>query len=575
MLKFFHSLWFLFRVCVSGPQGRWGLAQLTLIIAFSLGNLYVSILFIDWNADFYNALQEIDGPEIVRQVLVFVLLTAVSVGLFLAGRYLKRLLEMRWRQQLTEYVLTQWLEESRHWFLKLKADQQWLDNPDQRIAEDCRIFVQRFLSEGVALLIAIVSVVSYVVVLWNLSTFPLSFSVFGLAVEIDRYMVWAAPLYVLLSSSMTHFLGAPLKTLSVKQQRKEADFRFALTHFRENSETIALARGEGFEKQVLRDRFRAIIDNWYALTRRDFVLGCFTRPYFQTVLRVPMFLALPAFIAQKVTLGGLMQLASAFSRVVNTLSWFIFNYHSLVELGAATTRLGQFVDALQTIEAREPEALKISESPDNQLVLSDVRIDSPGGQTLMRIPQLVLPAGEHLWLRGASGIGKSTLFRTIAGLWPYAYGEIQRSGNCVFVGQQGYFPLGSMQAALGYAATGATDGSAPSEAEQLQVLENICPDLLEKVPALGETTDLTPYYKKLSGGQRQQLILARLLFQSADWVFLDEATSAMDTEREFQILKKLQEALPHATFVFLAHRAPNVPFSYRTIDLEAFVPVAG
>lgn len=399
-------------------------------------------------------------------------------------------------------------------------------------------------------------------------------TVFGVAVEIERYMVWAAPLYVLLSSCMTHFLGAPLKTLNVNQQRKEADFRFALTHFRENSETIALARGESFEKQVLRDRFRAIMDNWYALTRRDFVLGCFTRSYFQTVLRVPMFLALPAFIAQKVTLGGLMQLASAFSRVVNTLSWFIFNYHSLVELGAATTRLGQFVNALRAIEATNPTTLEVKESTGSHLALRNVRIESPSGRALMHIPNLVMRAGEHLWLRGASGIGKSTLFRAIAGLWPYAEGAIQRPARCVFVGQQGYFPLGSMNAALNYAVDTSSNETLPGEAEQLRVLQTIFPDLFEKIPELGHSTDLTPYYKKLSGGQRQQLILARLLFQNAHWVFLDEATSAMDADREFQMLKALQEALPHATFVFLAHREPNVPFSYRTIDLEAFVPAS-
>ena len=167
---------------------------------------------------------------------------------------------------------------------------------------------------------AIISVISYFSVLWSLSTFALSFNVFGYVVEIPRYMVWAAPLYVLISSGVTHFLGSPLRNLTVQQQRREGDFRYALTHVRDSSEAIALQRGEKQEQKHLQALFKAIETNWRQLNVRNLILGCFTRPYYQTVLRIPMFLALPAFIAGKVSLGGLMQLASAFTNVVTTLS---------------------------------------------------------------------------------------------------------------------------------------------------------------------------------------------------------------------------------------------------------------
>lgn len=558
MMALASQLYRLTRLCVVGEGGRIGLLYVLILFALGLGGVWITVQIIGWTAVFYNALQKLDVDTAVWQIGVFFCLIGASAAMFLTATYLRKMLIIRWRRTLTEAVLDRWLARKAYWHLRDRKD-GGIDNPDQRIAEDCRIYVDKLTGEAVELMVNIVALVWYVSIVWGLSTFPLSFSVFGLAIEIPRYMVWAAPIYVALASGATHFLGAPLKDINFEQQRREGDFRFALSRFREHVEAVALANGETAERRLLRDRFGAVLDNWRLLARRDLILGCFTRPYMQTVLRIPLFLALPAFLAGKITFGGLMQISSAFSNVVTTLSWFIFSYRDLAELAAAANRLAFFLDAAEEAGQETVEPV-IATAPEDRLTIDDVRLLTPNGKMLAPFERLDLRAGQSYWLSGPSGRGKSTLAKAIAGLWRHAEGRIDRpDADIAFMPQQAYLPLGSLRTAMAYPLDPA-DFADERFAKALEIVG------LERLAPL-EGTAWEEARRGLSGGERQRLALARLILQQPDWAFLDEATSALDQDSEAELLRRLKATLPQTTFVIIAHRPPQGVGDFRKIEV--------
>lgn len=548
------------RLCIAGPGGRIGLALFVSVFCLDLVGIQVTLWLVAWTANFYNALQKLDVEEAVRQIGVFFALSGTSALLYLVGTYLRRMLQIRWRTTLTSAALDRWMGAKAYWRLWLEARGEDIDNPDQRISEDCRIFVTKLTEEALELLSKIVAIFSYVALLWSLSTFPLAFSLFGFGVEIPRYMVWAAPIYVLIASLATHLLGSPLHRLNVEQQHREADFRFALARMRESVEPIAMANGEPAERRILDRRFQRIAENWRRLIRREFILGCFTRPYFQTVLRVPLFLALPAFLAGKVTLGGLMQIGSAFQNVVMTLSWFIFSYRDLIQLAAAAARLDRFFAA--TGEAASADSgIAIARSDDDRLSIRDLRLRAPGGKELLHFPELIVEPGATVWIAGRSGVGKSTLLRALAGLWPHGEGAIRApDANAMFLPQFAYAPLDSLAAAAAY--------PSPPEAVGKDAIACALKEVgLDPVAAADNDGDAA---KKLSGGERQRLGVARLLIHRPRWAFLDESFSALDVEAERALMTVLRARLPGTTFVIVSHRPPAGAGEIIRVDIEAF-----
>lgn len=553
-------IWRLARLCAFAPGGRLGLLIFAAVFGLGLVGIHISVRLIRWTNDFYNALQKLDVAAAVHQIGVFFVLIAISAALNLSATYLRKLLQIRWRAVLTDAALDAWLAGKAYWHLRERTE-GGLDNPDQRIADDCRIYVFRLTTEALEFITAIVALFTYVSILWSLSTFPLNFSLFGLDLSVPRYMVWAAPLYVAISSGITHWLGAPLVPLNYEQQKTEADFRFALARFRDNGEPVALLRGEAAERRLFDSRFRAIVGNWYRLMNRELILGCFTRPYMQTVLRIPLFLALPAFLAGKVTFGGLMQIGSAFQNVVTTLSWFIFSYRDLAELAAAARRLDTFLNASRQA-AVTPEGFERSRGETDGIRLHDIALKTPAGADILRLDGLEIRRGETTWLKAPSGSGKTTLVRALAGAWPTGSGRIVLpEGSLMVMPQQAYLPLGSVATATAYPSDPAT---LPPEAIA-SALRTV--GLHRLADAAQIETDVSS--AGLSGGERQRLALARLLFARPDWAILDEATSALDATAEEEVLTALARALPATTFLIIAHRRPRGLESLREIDLTA------
>lgn len=558
MVRSLGQIWRLALLCAWRPGGRFGVVLFAAIFGLGLAGVHITVRLIRWAADFYNALQKLDVPAATQQIGVFFTLVAISAALNLSSTWLRKLLQIRWRKVLTDVTVEAWLGGRAYWHLRDRVE-NGLDNPDQRIADDCRIFVYRLTTEALELLTNIVALVSYVAILWSLSTFPLNLTVLGLDLSVPRYMVWAAPLYVAISSGVTHWLGKPLIPLTVEQQRTEADFRFALARLRENGEQVAFARGEPAERRLFGLRFDAVAGNWRRLMNRELILGLFTRPYMQTVLRIPLFLALPAFLAGKLTFGGLMQISSAFQNVVTTLSWFIFSYRDLAELAATAHRLDVFLDACGEA-ARRLDAVSRSADPQGGLAVTDLRLSAPDGRPILTLADARIDAGESVWLSGPSGRGKTTLARMLAGLWPDSTGGLQApSGSMIFLPQQAYLPLGSLGDAVSYP----LDRAAAGDDALIRALETVGLHRLAHPAAL----DGDILAAGLSGGERQRLVLARLLVQRPDWALLDEATSALDADAEAEILARLRRSLPDCTFLVIAHREPRGLGDVRRIDL--------
>lgn len=556
MKNILRRIWRLTWLAASGPGAWRGLATYGCVLGLQFLGVWISVRMIAWNKAFYDALEQLDAGAALRQIGIFAALIAVSAAVFLLGEWLRKRLLIRWRARLTERALDLWVGGRAYWHLRPGFATAPVDNPDQRVAEDCRLFINRLLLETLDLISNIVALVSYVALLWSLSEFALTFPLFGAEITIPRYMVIAAFLYVALSTIATHLLGRPLKGLIFAQEKREADFRHALIQLREDAGPIAQAGGEAAERRRLDRLFGAIRGNWRALIRAELVLGLFARPYFQTVLRIPTFLALPAYFAGAVTLGGLMQLASAFSNVTTTLSWFIFSYRELAEFVAVSERLDGLFSAARDPARRDgiPQELQHAPAPDNRLRLSAVQLFTPEGRALAPVPDLDLAPGEVIWLTGASGQGKSTLLAALAGLWPYGRGRIaQPPGRLTCLPQEARpFPEG-LHAAATY-----PDPVGVYGAQTIyQALAEI---------GLGHLAEDAPL-DALSGGERQRLALARALLTRPDWLLLDEATSALDPGAETALLALLRRRLPQTAILCIAHRPPEALAPYRIIRI--------
>lgn len=552
-IKQFYDLCLLF---LKRDSNKWGVIFFFIVLILNLGGVYITILMVVWTAKFYDALQQLNVEEAIKQIGIFFLLIGTNSIRALISEYLEKIVKIRWRRGLTEAVMERWMSSYNYWRMKFLPVEDQVDNPDQRIADDCRIFLTSLLDQTLGFITKIVGLFSFLILLWSLSTFPLEFQLLGYAIVIPRYMIWSAFIYVILSSCWTHFLGSPIKRLVFEQQRREADLRFSLIQIRRNSDEIAILGGSEAEKRIAEDRFEKVVINWRGLIQREFILGCFTHPYMYSVLRIPLFVALPAYLAGKISFGGLMQISQAFSNVVNALSWFIFSYRKISELVATASRLHHFLESLDQVEKRDKEIL-IFRNPQNQIHLKDFLLLSPEGDPLLSFPEMIFPAGCPIWLQGDSGIGKTTLFKAIAGFWPYGKGEVYMPGNNIlFLPQRPYFPLGSFRDAICYPRKA-------SEFSDLQIQRALQAVEMESVISnSSEMRFLEGRLADFSGGEQQRLALARLVLLEPQWAFLDEATSALDKECESRILQNLRKALPQTTFVMIAH---NKPFGFENL----------
>lgn len=505
---------------------------LAAIIILNLAAVYVLVLLNEWNRTFYDALEKRNQPEFWSQLIRFTYLAFGFIVIAVYRFYLTQLLELRWRAWMTAHYLTRWLANQAFYRMELarfSGSAANPDNPDQRIQEDLNLFTTYSVSLSMGLLNAVVTLASFVGILWSLSgSFHFEFA--GDRWLIPGFMVWAAVIYCVAGSVITHWIGRPQIGLNFHQQRLEADFRHHMVRVREYSESIALDRGEPVERQQLDLRFTRVLGNYLNLIRAQKNLIWFNTFFAQAATVFPMIVAAPRFFSGAIQLGELMQIASAFDRVQASLSWFLDNYQTIAAWKATTDRLTGFEASL----AQQAHSRELQTEPAGELAAHDVRIELPTGATLLEGLDASVKPGDAILLQGASGSGKSTLLRTLTGIWPFAKGRVQQPPDMMAIPQLPYFPEGPLRTALAY--------PEPAERYPDDALREALQDAA--LPQLAQRLDEHEAWgQKLSGGEKQRLAIARVLLKKPRYVLADEPTSALDGPTEAKVYRKLLDSI--------------------------------
>ena len=521
------------------------------IIGLGLGIVQINVRINAWSKTFYDTLGEFDTDALYGLMGEYSLYIGIFVLIAVYKAWLRKALLLRWRQSMSERLIGDWLQGQAYYRLGLEGEP---DNPDQRIAEDVNLLVTRSVDLLVSFITNVAQVTAFVGILWALSGTQ-EFELFGYRWQVEGYLVWIAVIYTLVGTLVTHWLGRPLHRLNYAQQSREADFRADLLRKRDHAEQIALYRGEEAERQQLRVRFQAIAENWWRLMVRERNLGFFVVGYDRVSNIIPIFAALPLFLAKTITLGGLMQVRTAFSAVQGSLSWFIGAYTTLAEWSATVERLGQFEEAIVRTRQQVREPLC-----GDCLCLDRLDVLLPNGEPLMCDLRGQVQHGEWVRLAGPSGMGKSTLLRTLQGLWPYYRGAWQLpNGRSLLLPQKPYLAALPLRELLVYP-------SADMVADQRlrEVLEQV------GLPHLAcQLERQTEWERELSGGEQQRLGFARALLFQPHTLYLDEATNQLDDRAAQSLLAMLRRELPQCTVIGVSHQERVQALFDRSLELTA------
>jgi putative ATP-binding cassette transporter len=553
--RFARDLWRLTRMYWTSPDASFGAFLLLGAIAFELATVHASVLIADAERQIFDALGDRNVTAFFGAMGVFL---SVIVGFVIASTlriYIRARLEIRWRERVTAGFVDQWMGPEA--YCQAELHPTGLDNPDQRIADDIRTYVASALGLSLSLLSAAATLYSFGWLLWRMSAnWPMQMG--GIELRVPGLMLWVAIVYALLATFITHLIGRPLIPINFDRLRFEADFRYGLVHFRDNVEPVALARGQQFERRTARGRFGHVIDNWLELIRAQAELTLFTTGIGQANGLVPVLIGAPAYFARHLTLGSLAQTRIAYGQLSAALAWFVNAYQEIAQWRASIARLSSFLDAMDATRVTLAcgEGVRVEESRDDVLRLDDVRLDAPDGRVLLAPTTVRLRAGERIAVVGPAGAGKTTLFRAIAGIWPFGAGriEVPAGARMMFLTQQPYIPLGTLREAVTYPAA----ADAFPDAKVREILEFV--GLGRLVPKMDQQ-DLWEH--KLSEAERQRVVFARVLLHEPDWILGDNATASLDQAMEKRVYDILRERLPHATLLSITQSAAALAYHDR------------
>ncbi|MGQ3283452.1 ABC transporter ATP-binding protein/permease [Bosea sp. (in: a-proteobacteria)] len=537
------NLWLLGRYRVR--LGRLAVALIVFLVVLNQAQVGIALRLNFFYRDFYNALQNYDVQAFWYQLIwVFGVWATISVISNLVEIVGQSVLLIRWREYMAADYNSRWLSSGAHYRMSLAGT---ADNPDQRIAEDTRAFLNQTYAFSLTLLTQVSTLVSFSIILWSL---PVTIKVPGTDIIIPGFIFWATFLYAALATWITHLIGRHLIPLEFEQERREADFRFSMARLREYSEQIASMRGEKAELQHLGQRFRAIVANFFELVWRKLKITSFTLSYNQANVVIPFLLLAPGYFAKEFQLGTLTQTSSAFGRVESALSFIINSYQSIASYLASINRLTSFETAIAQAQAAGvgDKTIHRERAPDRNVHVGGAVLTLPNGAPIVRVDSLDLGQARRTLVVGPSGSGKSTLFRAIAGIWPFGEGRvgIPADAEVMLLPQRPYLPQGTLRAAMAYPAEADAYDDAAIRAAMEKVKLGHLQDRLDEIDLWGQ---------RLSGGEQQRLAVARALLAKPDWLFLDEATASLDEKLEGELYATIDIALPQTRVVSIGHRS--------------------
>ena len=534
-----------------------------LIIAMTIGLVAFNVVFNYWYHYFYNALQAYDKPAALRLLVIFFILAGFYIILAVYRFYLTQLFGLRWRKWLTQQLVNRWLKGHSYYYLE-NFDER-TDNPDQRIQEDAGGIVTNSLDLFLGLISALTTFVAFIYILWQLSgILTIHLGPFGV-LHLPGYLVWVSILYALIGTWFTFKIGHPLVNLNFEQQRREATFRFAAVDLRSHAEHVALYQGEDHQKSILKSLFKKVLDNWYLIILRQKLLMWFTSGYNQAAVVLPLVVVMPNYFNKVFLLGGLMQSLQAFSHVQDSLSYLVNAYTRIAEWQAIGARLTTFVNHLHDIQEKTSTQteLSLANREQNCIKTKNLSIFTPQKQVLLSEVDTTFLHGKNYLIQGKSGIGKSTFVRTLAGIWPFAKGEVilPTDQQIMFLPQKSFMPLGTLEEAILFPdKTYMVDEKRFVEILNMLHLEHL-------IPRLHETA---AWSEQLSPGEQQRIAFARVLLHTPDWVFLDETTSMVDLANEAHLYKMLKKYLPNCSIVSVGHRPSLEAYHDETIVMEKY-----
>lgn len=537
---------------------EWKSASLYLlgIAALTIAAVYMTLLLNDWFNEFYSALQNYDSDAVYHGLIRFTVIAFGHIAFSVYAFYLQQKLALRWRTWMTKEYAARWT--SHQMFYRMETFSKGVsDNPDQRISEDINLFTARTLSFTTGLLRAITTIFCFIFVLWQLSD-PLTFTAGGHTFSIYGYLVWAALLYSVLGTFITHKVGRKLVGLNFLQQKLEADFRYAMVRLRETSESVAFYEGADKERSLLYGRFAKLVGNTVRIIKKEKELSWLTNSYGQIAIIFPFVVAAPRYLSKNISLGGLMQVANCFGKVQESMSYFVDVYSSLAEWMSCADRLLSFDHHMNDIKIKtEEEEKHLYRERGSVLAMEEGEIDLPSGMPLLTGISLSVQEGERVIIKGPSGAGKSTLLRLLAGLWPYGKGRLTlpEREDMLFVPQRPYMPMGTLEEASLYPGGG--------RREELVYWMKEC-GLSRWIDHLDEEGDFSHI---LSLGEQQRISFIRIFMKKPKWVFLDEATSAMDEDMENK-LYRLLTGEKDMTVISIGHRSTLNTYHNRIIEVK-------
>ena len=541
-------------------EDKWrALALLVVVAALNLSVVGLNVRFNYWHNTFYNTIQNVDEAGFFHQIYIFFGLAMLFIAVLVSLEFFTNWLQIRWRRWLTDHFLNRWLSHHAYYRLQLSGE---TDNPDQRIAEDVRLYIESTFGLTFYLVRRVVTLFSFLFILWSLSgpvTIPLG--PLGEA-AIPAYLVWLSLVYAIVGTVVAVKIGRPLVPLNFNRQRFEADFRYSLVRLRENTESVAFYGGEARERSIFGARFGSIYANFISIMWRNLKLGSFVNGFAQASVVFPFLVQAPRFFAKQINLGDLMQTGEAFNQVLGSLSVIINAYSEIANWQSVVQRLATFEYRVEDLEAEgeRPNPIAIARNGDG-LAVDDLGLTLPNGAPLITGLELRAEPGGALLVVGPTGIGKSTILRAIAGLWPFGRGKVRLpTGRAFFVPQKPYIPLGTLRQALAYP----EDGTGIPDDKLKAILVKV------GLGAFTDQIDVTDLWsQRLSVGEQQRIAFARVFLAEPAVIFLDEATSALDEATEAQFYRMLREAPWHPTIVSVGHRSTLRTVHDRTIDIAA------